>query len=148
MFTLELLHVHPVRYGTVRCGAVRYVPVYTVQRNSVFRQIKGWNAGENTHTHARTQMNSSASAIMDVQQFSLSLRSLTQRRPFSSGLLERRARRLQRLRQRRAVENRQRRSRSTFLLYTDSADNTTCLLQQCITQLAKKPHPPYILVSY
>ena len=39
MFTLELLH--PVRYGTVRYGAVLYVRVYTVLRNSVFRQIKG-----------------------------------------------------------------------------------------------------------
>ena len=63
-------------------------------------------------------MNSSASAIMDVQQFSLSLRAPVQRRPFSSGLLERRARRLQRLWQRRAVENRQRSFRSTFLLLT------------------------------
>ena len=34
-------------------------------------------------------MNSSASAIMDVQQFSLSLRGPAQRLPFSSGLLER-----------------------------------------------------------
>ena len=38
---------------------------------------------------------------------------------FSSGLLERRARRLQRLRQQRAVEYHQRRSRSTFPLTAD-----------------------------
>ena len=80
---------------------------------------------------------------MDVQQSSLSLRSPAQRRPlslwspaqrrpFSSGLLERRARRLQRLRQWRAVEYRQRRFRSTFLLLTLL---TTCLLQQCIARL-------------
>ena len=47
-----------IQYGTVRYGVVRYVPLYTVLRNSVFRQIKRCNAGENMH--ARTQMNSSA----------------------------------------------------------------------------------------
>ena len=68
---------------------------------------------------------------LNVRQLSLSLRSLVQRRPVSSGLLERRACRLHRLRQRRAVVYFQRRSRSTFLLLTLL---TTCLLQQCIAR--------------
>ena len=107
VFTLELLY--RVRYGTVRCDVVRAC-LHCSAQFRIPSNKRGGARGVNTRgTHARTQMNfelrsSSASAIVDVQQLSLSFRSRAKRRPVSSGLLARRARRVHTLRQLRAVE--------------------------------------------
>ena len=113
----------------VRSGVVRYILVYTVPCNSVFRQMKGVERRQKYACVNSNKIRTPALAPSWMCSNCLYFCGPPHKNAsFFSGLLECKVHRLQRLWQRRAVEYCQRRSRSTFLLLTLL---TTCLPQQC-----------------